>query len=54
MKLDRTTSMQLTILDEAGTEDLFQLIEAIGEDPVTFFDHGNWEGLDFSAFDLRP
>ena len=53
MKLDRNTARQLAILEEAETEDLFQLIEAIGEDPVTFFDLGYWKAIDFSAFDMR-
>jgi len=44
---------RLRALDDAGVEDPFALVAIIGEDPESFFDHGNWDGLDFSSFDMR-
>ncbi|TCM48314.1 hypothetical protein C8J36_11411 [Rhizobium sp. PP-F2F-G48] len=53
MNLSSDIVLQLSTIDDLAIDDPFLLLDAIGEDPSTFFDHGRWEGLDFSDYDMR-
>jgi len=53
MILSRETLNKISTIDSTRTEDPFVLISAVGLDPRTFFDYGDWNGLDFSPYDMR-
>ncbi|TQM92414.1 RelA/SpoT family protein [Roseinatronobacter monicus] len=52
MRVSHRASKAFLAVDSCESNDLFELIAAADEDPVTFFDGGLWEKLDFSSFDM--
>jgi cell division protein FtsA len=39
-------------IDLCPSDDLFEVLDSVGEDPSTFFAGGIWRGIDFSKFDM--